>query len=817
MKKHLILLLLSLTAFSLPAAQVLADNGKSSFVIVHVGQRSAYGAALLKKLIHKVTKADLPLIHEKDYKKGTPAIFVGATQSAKAKNLIPASYGRWEHRINIEKNAVYLTGSESPVYTLSRGDFESGVLKAVITFLERFCNCCFFGPAPVTDYGAPQKKITLPDSFTYKNIPPITYCISRSKQLEYDIATNALYSIPFYKSQGGHSYPKAVPKAKYFKTNPEYFALLNGKRNPTYYNHLCLSNKKVQELLYKNLLDEADKGQQLVQLGQTDSFQYCQCEKCRTLYGITPKGKPGDRGYAKDPVWKEKLWIMHRDMAQRFMKDRPGKFVAIMAYGPTSTPPSTFKEFPPNTWIELAPFNNETIKRWQGYKVNTFSAYLYFWGTYNAEGFTPNQSFKSVKAEAAGYHKYNIKGLYRCGFGELPGLSGPAYYIWGKLLADPNGNISYMLKQYCRYAYPKAAAEMENFFRYLDSRVELQPANRVMEDWNDALVLSAKVKSIKPFELHQLRYPDPVLKKLDALLKKAEAKENNLRIKLLRAEFDYLTLTAKAARSMYAFRKNHSDANWKKALDDLEKRERFIKSLPLNKKGVVTYLDTPIFGYTERPMLMAGGRLSATLFAPFNWGAAKLRKYNIKMCGRTIKANTPEWHYLVPKSRWPDVPEKLRPTTAKFRCETTPEGLKVIFVLSNTTKDLAKRYFARVYLGPEDKNFYWFTTRFDKGRPAWYKLQLTNKENNGRGDKYNIRRGRQGFNRFPAPGVKTAPGELALEVFIPWSVYGRTPKAGEAWPLNVTCGSPANELIWEYNMEQTHYSNATAAKGKLIF
>ena len=88
MKKHLLLLLTFLTLLPLSAAQILADNGKSSFVIVHCGQRSEYGATLIQKLLRQATKANLPVIHEKDYKKGTPAIFVGATREAKAKKLI---------------------------------------------------------------------------------------------------------------------------------------------------------------------------------------------------------------------------------------------------------------------------------------------------------------------------------------------------------------------------------------------------------------------------------------------------------------------------------------------------------------------------------------------------------------------------------------------------------------------------------------------------------------------------------------------------------------------------------------------------------
>ena len=823
MKKLLssLLFLTTIAAFAvfppLSGSQILAENKKSSFVIVHTGYRSKYAADLLKEMLSAVTEAQLPVIHEKEYKKGTPAIFIGNTQAARSKKLIPRSYAQWEHRIDIEKNAVYLTGSDTFGDTLQRGSFESGMLKAVITFLEHFGNCCFFGPAPLKDYAAKQAKITLPDQYSYHKKPAIVYCISRSKQPEYDIATNAFYAGNFYKPQGGHNYPKAVPMAKYLKSNPEFFALRNGKRNPTRYNHLCISNPKVQELLYKNLLDQADAGSKMVQIGQTDSFQCCHCAPCRRLFGLIPQGKPGTGAYNADRAWKEKLWILHRNMAERFMKDRPGKLVSIMAYGPTQTPPETFKKFPSNTWIELAPFDADTIKQWKNYQVKAFSAYLYIWGTYNAEGFTPNQSFKALQAEVAGYYKHNIKGLYRCGFGELPGLSGPAYYIWGKLLGDPKADMDILLKQYCRYAFPKAAVEMEQFYKYLDSRLELQLKNTSKEDWNSSLLLSGQSRSLKPFHLFKLRYPEDVLVKLENLLKKAEAKEKNLHIKQVRTEFDYLRYTARAAQSMWAFRKDHSDAKWQKALADLEKREQFIKSIPVNSKGFLVANKRILFGQVTRPQVMMGGKLSAALNAPFNWGAVKLRKYNIKPCARVMKIDDPQWQYLVPQNRKSDIVPELRPTVVKFRSQQAPGGIKFTFVLANVKEKLRKEYYVRIFLGPERKKLRWFPGRFANSAPAWYKLALTNEENNNQGDKYIICRGRAGKALCPAPGVELAPGEISVEIFLPFTHFDKVPRKGDKWLLNVAAGVKGCELIWEYNMEQLNHRNATAANGTLIF
>ena len=817
MKKSLLFLLLLCTAAALHADQILISGKSSPFVIVHAGGRSLAGAELLQKMLRHATGVTLPVFDETSHPAGVPAIFVGATRKAAGKKLIPPSYSRWEHRIDIEKNAVFLTGSDSPGTSLSRGELESGMLKAVITFLERLCHSCFFAPAPVEEYIAKQSEITLPDTYTYRTKPAIEYCMSRSRQLEYDIATNAFYSGTFYNSFGGHSYPQAVPASKYFKSHPEYFALRKEQRTPTRFNHLCISNKDVRELIYKNLLAQADKGRLMVQLGQTDAFQACHCQPCARLYGVFPKGKPGDKSYNSDPAWKEKLWIMHREMAERFLKERPGKRVAIMAYGPTAVPPATFKEFPANTWIELAPFNAETIKLWQGYKVAAFSAYLYLWGTYNAEGFTPNQSFKALQQECASYRKHNIRGLYRCGFGELPGMAGPAYYIWGKLLDDPEADINAMLKQYCRFAFPKAAEEMEKFYRLLDSRLELKLQNLPPEDWNRVELLTGKDKSWKPFELFKLRYPESVLSELSALLKKAQAKDRSSRMKRLKVEFDYLCHTAKAAQEMLKFRKNTTDANWQSALAALEKREKFIKSLPFKKDGTLKIDGEHLFGRAPLPQLMMGGRLSATLYAPFNWGAEKLKKYNIKLSGRKIKVNDPKWQYLVPNHRWVDTKEELRDTAVRFRCEKADGGVKFIFVVSNVKKELRRNYYARIYLGPERKKLLWIPGRFNNSRPSCYKLELTNEENGDAGDKYIAVKGEFGKRTSPAPGVKLAPGEISMELFVPFSLFGQVPAPGEEWLLNVTGGLNGCDLVWEFNMDQTHYRHTTIKNGKIIF
>ena len=94
--------------------------------------------------------------------------------------------------------------------------------------------------------------------------------------------------------------------------------------------------------------------------------------------------------FHNDHAWGEKLWIMHRDMALRLLKDRPGKKIMMTSYGPTIQPPETFREFPENTIIEMMHSDAEAFAAWKQLKVpGGFSAYLYNWGNFHLVGLTP--------------------------------------------------------------------------------------------------------------------------------------------------------------------------------------------------------------------------------------------------------------------------------------------------------------------------------------------------------------------------------------------------------------------------------------------
>jgi hypothetical protein len=94
------------------------------------------------------------------------------------------------------------------------------------------------------------------------------------------------------KLKGGHHLLRmAVPKKKYFETNPEYFALLDGKRRCIDRDQRCISNITVQKLCEDLILKHTLKGKKYHGFfGAEDAIgRWCQCEKCRNMGTVDGK------------------------------------------------------------------------------------------------------------------------------------------------------------------------------------------------------------------------------------------------------------------------------------------------------------------------------------------------------------------------------------------------------------------------------------------------------------------------------------------------------------------------------------------------
>lgn len=780
MVKHLLFLMLTAAVGLLPlcaAEMIVAEAGKKSpFSIVYSTSIQQEAGKLLQQQIKAAAGVELPLLYISKHS-GSPAIFI---------ERIPESKANWEYRIFAEKGNIHLQSRDENKEL-------SGSLKAVISFLEHTTAFTAFAPGEKGYRTPPQKKIVFDDTRKLHYIPHFgfnTTASIRRAGAVYDVANNMLPA-PWFSHGGGHTHWIAFPK-KIYETHPEYFALIGKKRMAphalNWHSQYCYSHPDVEERIFQETRRRlSQKGIYMVEAGQNDGFRPCECDKCR-----------------KTDI-NARLWAINLRIAERMLKACPGKKINFIAYGPTLKAPKGVKEFPPNAMVQLAPCNADVLADWSKVKVPAgFSAYLYNWGWYQYEGFMPKLSISDLKKQIQTALKSNIKGFYRCGFGDLYGLEGYAYFIWGKLQENPEADTGALLKRYCQAAYGESAPVMEELFLFLDKRLELNIPRK--DEWyNHELLDGKKAPLIETSRLHVMRYPAGVRKKMGELLTKAEkTTPGNELIKLARIEFDYLCLTVELSFIFDELRQKPSQALWEKLLAAMDKRKAFIDKLPVvtvrNEVQVAPLGALPLFGGAPVAHLHTGGRLKGQLRAPLNWDTSYWRKAGFMPFKRTI-FNDGKAHKLVQRHFYsPDPRVDKEPVFVTVTSKG--KSLNVAFnTPAITGKKLAGSEFY-IFFG-DGKERFRLAGKVWQRKMLLYKRTLTNLQNGGKGDVYTLVPGKSFPIQIKKAGVSVTvtPETLGL--------------SGNKLEFNASCFSPFG-YTFEYNLDQKNNANCNDTCGELI-
>ena len=133
-----------------------------------------------------------------------------------------------------------------------------------------------------------------------------------------------------------HTFNTLVPQQEYAKTHPEYYSLINGKRQPG--TQLCLSNPEVLSVLVTSLKNKIQQNPAATywSVSQDDNDRYCQCDGCSALnekYGRVPSGS---------------IIYFVNQVAREF----PDKIISTLAYWYTRKAPKNI-EIEPNVNIML--------------------------------------------------------------------------------------------------------------------------------------------------------------------------------------------------------------------------------------------------------------------------------------------------------------------------------------------------------------------------------------------------------------------------------------------------------------------------------
>lgn len=814
-------LAVSLYAFS-GNALTLADNGASDYQIVLPESRNnaqidlylKEAATLIQRCFKEASGTDLPVVKESEANPSKSGIFLGDTKLASTAGIEIKKMKDWEYAIKSSGKNIIVAGNDHPGQR-DKNNFSFyalGTVKGVTAFLESYVNVRFLMPGYDGMMIPVKRDITVPENIDIRVKPLFDYCTSGHKEMFYDLANNFFPAVN-YGTYGGHSHPVAIPADKYYKTNPEYFILRDGKRylRPEFPNY-CISNPQVQELIYQELLNHCDQGYEIVQLGQGDGFTACQCDKCFALYGVTPKVRPdGDRReYNKDPAWGDKLWIMHRAMAERLLKDRPNKKLAVMAYGPTGNPPESFKELPANVTVEMARYDEEAFNKWKNMKIpGGCFVYIYNWGSYQNTGFTPKRTPEFVAKQVKLFKENNVRGIYRCGFGELFGLEGPVYYLYGQLLSNPDRDASNILNEYYKFAYGAAEAPMKRFFDLLHQRVALDIAGA--EDWDDIDLLTGKLdKMQESFFILQKRYPDNVLEDLEKYLTEAEKSVPpksavETRIKVTRMEFNYLKLTVHAVNSFSGYSKNPTKDNFMRFADALDKRSAFINQLTCSKEKepkIMPVGTIPIFGASAKSLLLTGGRITASPTAMLNFDAEFLKKQDILPGNRLLNVKTTQGDkqpLLDPSVNVQNSVFKEEPTY--ISCKYDNSSLSVVFTCAKTEVNEMEYDKFTVIIAREKPVRQRLKFVFNGNAKQATVSELADSVNGNAKDSYvqYATKAKASITLTEAPSADT----VIITLAIPWEIFKfNRPTPNEIWLANFARNrkEPKADYAWEIDL-----------------
>jgi hypothetical protein len=418
-------LLLFMTLFSCKTPDIaLVTNGVTRHVIVlpaGATKNEIRAAATLQDYLKRLSGASFNIINETALTV-QPAIFIGNTGHAE-------KFGKL-------KNESFLIATDNKNLYI-KGGSGKGVLYGVYSLLETYFGCRKYADVPAL---VPlNKNLHIPQQLTDKQEPAFIY-----RETYYPPAFDNEY-LEWHKLHRfedlwglwGHSFFKLVPPKTYFSTHPEYYALVNGKRQAT---QLCLSDEHVFTIMVdyfrKAIADNPDAI--YWSISAEDGGGFCTCDKCS-------KANAEEGGVSGSLI--------------RFVNRVAAQFPAVqfttLAYLNTAKPPlhtkplnnvfimlssiDAYRQEPLSTVASAAGFR-KNLKGWGDITGNIF---LWDYTTQFTNYLSPFPDYNNLQPNLQYLLSNKVKGVFSQGSGETYGdMAFFNAYVQAKLLWNPGVDVS---------------------------------------------------------------------------------------------------------------------------------------------------------------------------------------------------------------------------------------------------------------------------------------------------------------------------------------------------------------------------------------
>jgi hypothetical protein len=480
--------LIIVLAASLPArAATLAEAGKATASIVLGSSPTEPERTAAKELAHylsKVTGAAFAIVAEPESPAPKTCIYVGPTEQARHHGLDAGAFGPEEWVMRTVGNHLVLLGGRP-----------RGTLYAVYRFLEDVIGVHWWNPWEETIPSRPTLSVEglnrrSKPTFRYRDIYMLygndggRFAARNRLNRQGDIGILPEYggSMDYGPPYHVHTFYMYIPPQTWFKSHPDWFSLLNGKRTADG-GQLCLTNKELRTEFARKLKEYIDTSHAAVanagrpaplvfSISQNDWQGMCQCQTCQAI----AKVEGSEAGPLLDFV---------NAMADSIKEEYPHVFIDTLAYMMTQKPPKTIRARD-NVIVRLCDTSSNFTRPITHPQNRTFHNHLLAWSkisknlriwdyavTYAPGYGIPLPTVHTYPIDYRFYAEHNVEGVFtEHEYPILADLRDFKVWMMIKLLEDPYRDYEALVRQFMEGFYGPAGEFIRQYLHGLEAAAE---------------------------------------------------------------------------------------------------------------------------------------------------------------------------------------------------------------------------------------------------------------------------------------------------------------------------------------------------------
>ncbi len=276
-----------------------------------------------------------------------------------------------------------------------------------------------------------------------------------------------------------HSFHKLVPFSKYGKDHPEYYALVDGKRDTnTAWSgpQLCVTNPEVVKVAAENAIRFLNEHQfSNISVSQADTDKYCRCDRCQEA-----NVREGS------PMGSQLAFV--NAVAELVEKAHPNVKVGTLSYWYTRKPPKTIRPRR-NVQIQLCsiecctlhpiddpscPRNTEFCRDVNEWGKICGDVWIWNYNTNFTAYDLPFPNLRSIGPNVRYFLRNNAKGVFMQanGNGTSGELSDLRNYVISRLLWNPSLDDQKLIVEFVKLHYKSAAQPILDYIEMLHDNAE---------------------------------------------------------------------------------------------------------------------------------------------------------------------------------------------------------------------------------------------------------------------------------------------------------------------------------------------------------